>query len=90
MAKPEQREAAGTGEERGEYHFQPGHPLCQPHGILASSFGHQQKQAASQHARSRLGEWKQQHSHQQVSRERKEVGSLSRVDTLFCFSGALQ
>lgn len=66
MAQPEQREAAGAGEERGEYCVQSGHPLCQPHGLPAGSIGHQQDQASPQRSRHWLGERQQQHRHKQV------------------------
>lgn len=77
MAQPEQGEAAGGGEKRGEHRVQPGHPLCQPNGLLTSSAGHQQEQAASQHPRRGLGERQQQHHHQQVSWATPSRGSVS-------------
>lgn len=66
MAQSEQGEATGAGEERGEHCVQSGHPLRQPDGLLTSSLGYQQEQAATKHTCRRLGERQQQHCHKQA------------------------
>lgn len=86
LAQSEQGEAAGAGEERGEHCVQPGHPLCQPDGLLTRSLGYQQEQAASKRTCRWLGERQQQHCHKQarIAAKTQFYTVAIRLVCLFC------
>ncbi len=43
LAKPDRRPAEGIDQRGGIYGIQPGHTLCQPHGISTGSSGRHEK-----------------------------------------------